>query len=101
MHIKMETISQLASAASDLIKSEIKVEGYCDSAVAVTANTNMPPQQQQQQQQQQQHHHHQDLDQMHAQQNNCWVGFKILVFFYIVEAVCFEIRHRSLLVDFL
>jgi hypothetical protein len=71
MPIKMETLAELSE-----IKSEIKVEDYCDNSVAVTANTltnGMPSQQQQQQQQQQ--HHQQELDpqMQHQQQNNCWV----------------------------
>ncbi len=68
MPIKMETIS--STELTD-IKSEIKVEDYCEPSV-----TTMPPQQQpQQQQQQQQQHHQQELEhQMHHQQNNCWVG---------------------------
>ena len=71
MPIKMETIS--STELTD-IKSEIKVEDYCEPSV--TANTlTMPPQQQPQPQQQQQQHHQQELEhQMHHQQNNCWVG---------------------------
>ena len=68
MPIKMETVAELAD-----IKSEIKVENYCDTTVAVTANTlntTMPPQQPKPQQQQ---HQHQELDQQLHQQNNCWV----------------------------
>ncbi len=70
MPIKMETIS--STELTD-IKSEIKVEDYCEPSV--TANTlTMPPQQPQPQQQQQQHHQQELEHQMHHQQNNCWVG---------------------------
>lgn len=70
MPIKMETIS--STELTD-IKSEIKVEDYCEPSVTTNTLT-MPPQQPQPQQQQQQHHQQELEHQMHHQQNNCWVG---------------------------
>lgn len=66
MPIKMETV---IGDLSD-IKSEIKVEDYCEPSVSVTATTlsNVA------QPQQHQHHHAHDLEpHMHHPQNNCWV----------------------------
>jgi len=64
MPIKMETV---IGDLSD-IKSEIKVEDYCEPSVSVTATTLVG-----QPQQHPHHHPHEIESHMHHPQNNCWV----------------------------
>ena len=70
MPIKMETVAAAPTTTSDLpeIKSEIKVEDFCNSNA--DGSNNVAQQQQQQQQTVVSTEH-----QMHQAQNNCnWVG---------------------------
>ena len=71
MPIKMETVAAAPTTTSDLpeIKSEIKVEDFCNTNT--DGSNSVVPQQQQQQQQPVVSTEHQ----MHQAQNNCnWVG---------------------------
>ena len=73
MPIKMETVAAAPTTTSDLpeIKSEIKVEDFCNSNADGSNNVAQQQQQQQQQQQTVVSTEHQ----MHQAQNNCnWVG---------------------------
>ena len=92
MPIKMETVAAAPTTTSDLpeIKSEIKVEDFCNSAAA-GSNAVQQQQQQQQEQQQQQQTVVSTEHQMHQAQNNCnWVGHSTHLFtLLITSAYCY------------